>query len=135
MQTTTCKLQRDFNKNFRFWWRDLFLLVGWREFLGEILYSLGGDHCWWKELCLLGEEIYDSCCCCCLIERKDWAENINCCNQKILQCQQIFCKKALSAHEFATSAATVAAAVVQQSAKKDAAVAGSGTHHPQQQQS
>jgi hypothetical protein len=70
-----------------------------------------------------------------LTERKDWAENINCCNQKILQCQQIFCKKALSAHEFATSAATVAAAVVQQSAKKTAAVAGRGTHNPQQQQS
>lgn len=25
--------------------------------------------------------------------RKDWAENINCCNQKILQCQQNFARK------------------------------------------
>lgn len=24
--------------------------------------------------------------------RKDWAENINCCNQKILQCQQNFAR-------------------------------------------
>ncbi len=46
-----------------------------------------------------------------------------------------FSQESLSAHEFATSAATVAAAVVQQSAKKTAAVAGRGTHNPQQQQS
>jgi hypothetical protein len=96
---------------------------------GEILYLLGGDHCWWKEFCLLGEEICESCCC--LTEEKIGLRISIVANFAM---SAKICKKA-SAHEFATSAATVAAAVVQQSTKKTAAVAGSGTHNPQQQQS
>lgn len=44
---------------------ERFVFACWVERIldGEILYSLGGEHCWWKEFCLLGEEICDSCCC------------------------------------------------------------------------